>query len=45
MESNYEVKHSDGIVWYDIHSKFHIDWYRPTSNTKVLPQNFQILQC
>jgi hypothetical protein len=31
-----EVRHCDGIIWHDMHIKFHEDWYRHSSNIKVL---------
>jgi hypothetical protein len=29
-------------LWHDIHTKFHENWYRRSSN-KVLPQKFERL--
>jgi hypothetical protein len=38
IEGIYEVRRWDGFMWHDIHTKFHKDWYRHSSNIKVLPQ-------
>jgi hypothetical protein len=45
IEGIYEVRHWGGFVWHDIHSKFHEDWFRLSSNIKVLPLWFQWLWC
>jgi hypothetical protein len=28
-------------MWHDIHTKFHKDWYRHSSNIMVLPQKYE----
>jgi hypothetical protein len=32
-----------GTMWYDILTRFHGDWYRRSSNIKILPQQFERL--
>jgi hypothetical protein len=36
-----EVCHPYGCMWNDIHSNFNEDWYRLSSNIKVLPHKFE----
>jgi hypothetical protein len=40
IEEIYEVLCCDGLRWTDICRRFHEDWYRHSSNIKVLPQQF-----
>jgi hypothetical protein len=37
----YEVCRLDGLMWHDIHTRFHESLHRPASNIKVLPQKFE----
>jgi hypothetical protein len=32
----YEVSYWDGLKWHDIHTKFHKDWFKHSSNIKVI---------
>jgi hypothetical protein len=41
----YDVRCSDDFMWHDILMKFHKDWYRHSSNNKVLPQQSEWLKC
>jgi hypothetical protein len=41
MGGIYDVCCSNGLRWHDIHTKFHVDWYRRSSSIKVLPQQFE----
>jgi hypothetical protein len=45
VEVIYELCHLDGLAWYDIpvHTKFHDDMYRHSSNIKVVPQQLKWL--
>jgi hypothetical protein len=43
MGGIYEVSRWDGFMWYDISTKFHEDWYRRSSNIKVMPQKCERL--
>jgi hypothetical protein len=31
----------DAFMWYDTYTKFHEDWYKPSSNIKIMPQEFE----
>jgi hypothetical protein len=45
MGGIYEVHRWDGFTPNHIHTKFHEDWYRRSSNIKVLPQKSERLWC
>jgi hypothetical protein len=45
MRGIYKVRRWDGFMWHDIGTKFHEDWYRRSSNIKVLLQKFERLWC
>jgi hypothetical protein len=36
MRGIYEVQCYDGLRWHDIHTEFHDDWFRYSSNIKVI---------
>jgi hypothetical protein len=37
------MKGINDLMWHDIHTKFHEDWYRRSSNIKGLPLKFERL--
>jgi hypothetical protein len=37
----YELRHRDFFMWHDIYTTLHEDWYRCSSNIKVLSQKFE----
>jgi hypothetical protein len=37
----HEVHNWDGFRWHDIHTKFHEDWFRHSSNIKVITSTIQ----
>jgi hypothetical protein len=43
IEGIYEVSRWDGFMWPDVHMNFPGDWYRHSSNIKVLPQKLEML--
>jgi hypothetical protein len=36
MRGTYEEWHWDGLRWHDIRTKFHDDWFRHSSNVKLI---------
>jgi hypothetical protein len=45
MEGIYEVRTSDGIESDNTYTKFHIDWAKHKVILRLLPQQFEKLQC